>query len=103
MSVHIDIPRKRIAEYCRKWKIEEFAFFGSVLREDFTADSDIDVLITFAPEAAWSLFDLVRMSDELEEIVGRKVDLITRRGLENSRNYLRREAILSSSEVLHVA
>ncbi len=77
--------------------------FGSVLRPDFGDDSDIDVLVTFAPEARWGLFDLARMRDELRDIFGREVDLVSRRGIETSRNYIRRKAILSFVEVVHVA
>jgi predicted nucleotidyltransferase len=62
----IVIPKERIADFCRRWKITELALFGSVLREDFRADSDVDVLVTFAPDATWSPFDHVDMEDELE-------------------------------------
>jgi len=103
MSARIPIDRNKIAEFCRRWKITEFALFGSVLRDDFRPDSDVDVLVTFAPDAEWSLFDMVDMQDELEKTFGRKVDLVSRRGIEASRNYLRRKAILSSAEVIHVA
>lgn len=103
MDIQIPIDRKRIAEYCRKWKIIEFALFGSVLRQDFGPDSDVDVLVTFDPEAHWTLFDLVHMEDELAQILGRKADLVSRRGIESSANYIRRRAILSSVEVIHAA
>ena len=103
MSARIPIDRNKIAEFCRRWKITEFALFGSVLRDDFRPDSDVDVLVTFAPDAEWSLFVMVDMQDELEKTFGRKVDLVSRRGIEASRNYLRRKAILSSAEVIHVA
>ena len=81
----------------------EFALFGSALRNDLGPESDVDVLVSFTPDARWTLFDMVGMQEELEEIFGRKVDLVTRRGIESSRNYLRRQAILSSAEVIHVA
>ena len=99
----IDLPSDAIAAFCHRWQIVEFALFGSVLREDFRSDSDVDVLVTFAPEARWTLFDFVQMQRELETMLGRKVDLVSRRGLEASRNYIRRQAILSSAEVVHVA
>ena len=99
----IDIPKERIADFCRRWKITELALFGSVLREDFRADSDVDVLVTFAPDATWSLFDHVDMEDELEGILGRPVDVVSRRGIERSRNPSRRRAILESAQVVHVA
>src|SRR3990170_8236105 len=99
----IDIPKERIAEFCRRWKISELALFGSVLREDFRPDSDVDVLVTFAPDAKWSLFDHVDMEDELAQILGRPVDLVSRRGIERSRNPFRRRAILESARGLCVA
>ena len=97
------MPADKLADFCRRWKIVEFAMFGSVLRDDFRPDSDIDVLVTFAPNAGWSLFDHVQMQDELKAIFNRSVDLVSRRGIERSRNYIRRKAILSSAEVIHVA
>jgi hypothetical protein len=100
---HIDIPRKKIVEFCHKWKVREFSVFGSVLREDFRPDSDIDVMVDFEPDAKHTLFDIVSMTDELKEIFGRKVDLMTRRAVEQSRNYIRRQAILSSMEVVYVS
>src|SRR5689334_18514927 len=74
----IPIDREKIADFCQRWKITELALFGSVLREDFRKDSDVDVLVSFAPDADWSLFDEVEMEEELREIVGRKVDLVSR-------------------------
>ena len=99
----IEIPRDQIADFCRRWKIAETALFGSALRDDFRPDSDVDVLVTFAPDAKWSLFDHVDMEDELAQILGRPVDLVSRRGIERSRNPLRRRAILESAQVVHVA
>lgn len=99
----IAIPHDELAKFCRQWRIIEFAVFGSAVRDDFGDHSDVDVLVTFAPEARWGLFDLVRMKDGLREILGRDVDLVSRRGIEASRNYIRRRAILSSAEVVHVA
>ena len=102
-SVKIKIPKTKIAEFCRRWNVSEFAIFGSALRGDFRSDSDIDVLVSFAPQAHVTLFDMVEMQDELKAIFGREVDLISRRGVENSRNYLRRKAILESAQVIHVS
>ena len=97
------IPRKKIADFCKRWNVSEFAIFGSALRADFRPDSDIDVLVSFAPEARVSLFDMVHMQDELKQIFNSEVDLISKRGVETSRNYLRRKAILESAQVIHVA
>jgi len=103
VKAHIPLDMPAIQAFCLKWKITEFALFGSVLRHDFRPDSDVDILVTFSPEARWSLLDHVQMQDELAELFGRKVDLISRRGIEQSRNYLRRKAILSSAEVIYAA
>ncbi|MDO8136968.1 MAG: nucleotidyltransferase domain-containing protein [Candidatus Brocadiales bacterium] len=94
--VRIEIPREKIVEFCQKWKINEFSLFGSVLRDDFGPDSDVDVLVSFAPDADWSLFDHVRMEEELEAILGRKAHMATRRSMERSENWIRRKAILDS-------
>lgn len=103
MKANIDIPQEALSEFCRRWQITEFALFGSVLREDFGPASDIDVLVQFSPAARHSLFDLVTMQDELSTLFGRHVDLVSRRGLESSRNPLRRRAILGSAEVIYAA
>jgi predicted nucleotidyltransferase len=102
-EARVALPTDKIADFCRSWNIVEFSLFGSVLRSDFGPDSDIDVLVTFAPDAAWTLLDHVEMQDELEVLLGRKVDLVSRRGIERSRNILRRDAILCSSEVFYAA
>lgn len=100
---NIELPAEKVVEFCRRWKITEFARFGSVLRDDFRLDSDVDVLVTFGSDAEWSLFNHVEMQDELKRLLGRSVDLVSRRGLERSRNYIRRKAILNSAEVVYVA
>ena len=98
-----EIPSEKIADYCRRWKITELALFGSALRDDFNQESDIDVLVTFDRDAHWTLFDMVDMQEELKDIFGRDVDLVSRRGIESSQNYLRRKEILSSAKVIHVS
>lgn len=99
----IRIPRAKLAEFCKRWNISEFAIFGSAVRGDFRSDSDVDVLVSFGPQMQVTLFDMVHMQDELRAIFGRQVDLISKRGVMNSRNYLRRRQILDSAEVIHVA
>ena len=102
-KVTIKIPKVKIAEFCKRWNVSEFAIFGSALRGDFRPDSDVDVLVSFEPQAHITLFDMVHMQDELKAIFGREVDLVSKRGVENSRNYLRRKMILESAEVIHAA
>ena len=94
------MPMEQIIEFCRRWKITEFALFGSVLRDDFGPDSDVDVLIEY-PQGLYSFKHWLQMEDELEQIFNRKVDLIGRRAIESSPNPYRRRAILGSAKVLH--
>ncbi len=99
----IPLPKGKIADWCVKWKVMEFSLFGSVLTDHFGPDSDVDVMVSFAQDEDWSLFDLVDMKDELKEIIGRKVDLVTRRSIESSKNPFRKKAILESVEPYHVS
>jgi len=94
----VEVPLDRITAFCRKWGITEFALFGSVLREDFGSNSDVDVLVTFAPGAGITFDNRVEMLDELQAIFGRKVELVEKACL---RNPFRRHAILKSAEVLY--
>jgi len=103
MKKKIPVDPRQIAEFCQRWKITELAFFGSILREDFGPESDVDVLVSFAAQADWSLFDHMEMEEELAALLGRNVDLVSRRAIERSRNWLRRKAILESAEPLYVA
>jgi uncharacterized protein len=103
MTSHLQIPQDKIADFCQRHRVRELALFGSVLREDFRPDSDVDVLVEFEPEAHYGLFALTRMQAELEEILGREVHLIERPAIENSRNYIRRKAILSSAETVYAS
>ena len=103
ITLPVDLPYEAIAEYCRKWRIKTLELFGSVLRDDFGPDSDIDFLVTFAPAARWTLFDMVHAQDELASIVGRPVDLVSRRPIEKSENWIRRHSILGNARTLYVA
>jgi len=102
-KAQIEIPYSKIVEFCQKWKIIEFSLFGSALRDDFRPESDADVVVTFAPETKYSLYDLVHMQDELKQIFGREVDLVEKKSVEQSENYIRRRHILDSLEVIYVA
>ncbi len=101
MKAHIEVPQEKVMAFCRRWQIKELALFGSVLRDDFRPDSDVDVLVQFTPEARHTLFDVVHMQEELQQIFGRDVDLVERTAVEQSRNYIRRKTILQSAEVIH--
>jgi|SRR5205823_4767923 predicted nucleotidyltransferase len=95
--IAIDYDKEKLRDFCRKWKVTEFSLFGSVVRDDFTPDSDVDVLVTFEEGARRTLFDMVHMEDELVEIFGREVDLLTRRSVERSLNPIRRDSILGDA------
>jgi predicted nucleotidyltransferase len=96
----IEVPRERIEEFCRRWHVSELALFGSVLRDDFRPDSDVDVLVTFEPGVRPSLDDWLDMEDELQADFGRKVDLVEKSFVENP--FIRRH-ILHNHQVLYAA
>jgi len=100
LTLPIKIDVQRIAEFCRRWKIKELALFGSVLREDYRPDSDLDVLVSFAPGGGVSFDNRVEMQDELAGIFGRQVDLVEREAI---RNPFRRHHILTTKEVVYAA
>ena len=100
-NLSIQLPEDEIEDFCSRWQVSELALFGSVLRDDFRPDSDIDVLIAFSPDADWSLLDHARMQQELMGIVGRKVDLVSKRAIERSHNWIRRQEILETARVIY--
>ena len=100
IQTKIEIPMDKIEVFCKKWKVAEFSLFGSVLRDDFRPDSDVDVLVSFEANAGWDLMDWVDMIEELKVIFGREVDLVSKNGL---RNPCRRHEILTTRKVLHAA
>ncbi len=101
--LHIETPMDRIEAFCRKWRVQRMWLFGSALREDFGPESDVDVMVEFAPEARWSLLDLVGAEQELSAVMGRSVDLVERQCVEHSTNWIRRRHILENAEILYVA
>ena len=100
---NIDFPDATIASFCRRWNVVELSLFGSVLRDDFRPGSDIDILFMFAPGAQHSLLDHARMQGELETLLGRRVDLVNRRSVEQSDNWIRRKSILDNTKVIYAA
>ncbi len=94
------IPRKKIAEFCKRWGITEFALFGSALRADFRPDSDVDVLVSIDPEAKIGLFEIIDMKLELQDLFKRPVDLVEKEGLVNP---YRRKEILRTAQVVYAA
>lgn len=103
MNPRIEIPSNEIAALCNRWQVLELALFGSVLRDDFGPESDVDVLVSFDPQARHTLLDVVQMQEELSATLGRKADLVERAAVEQSPNYIRRQAILQSAETIYAA
>ncbi|WP_434686826.1 nucleotidyltransferase family protein [Pseudanabaena minima] len=98
----VQLPMEQIVVFCHKWQVTEFALFGSVLRDDFRHDSDIDVLLTISPSSKRGLTETLQMRDELQHIFGRKVDMIIKSAIERSENWLRRKNILESAKTIYV-
>ncbi len=101
MAPRIPIDQPALEAFCQQWKIIEFSLFGSVLREDFRPDSDVDVLVTFASDCHWTLFDVIHAEDELKQIFGRNVELLERPAIERVPNYSLRRHILSSAQRIY--
>uniref|UniRef100_A0A832H347 Nucleotidyltransferase n=1 Tax=Oscillatoriales cyanobacterium SpSt-402 TaxID=2282168 RepID=A0A832H347_9CYAN len=103
LTLNIQLPEDKLVEFCQHWQVSELALFGSVLRDDFRPDSDIDVLITFAPDAKRGLMTLAKMKCQLEDFLGRQVDLVSKSAVETSHNWIRRNEILGTAQVIYVA
>ena len=97
-DIQVAIPKKKLNAFCQKWGVIESGIFGSALREDFNAESDVDVLVSFGSDAQISLFDLAQMQIELEELFKRPVDIVEKEGL---RNPFRRQEILNAVKVIY--
>lgn len=102
-TIKIGLPQQDIWAFCDRWKVRELYLFGSVLREDFSPNSDIDVMVSFEESATWGLLEFIRMKRELETLLGRRVDLITKKSIEQSHNWIRRQEILSTAQPIYVA
>ena len=99
----LEISPEKIVEFCRRWKISRLAVFGSAVRGKLQPDSDIDLLATFASDADWSMFDHYRMEDELVAILGREVDLASKKAIEENPNPIFRREILGSAKEIYAA
>lgn len=99
---NIELPTNKIELFCQKWQITEFALFGSVLRDDFNQQSDIDILVSFDKDAKRGLTETIQMRDELEAMFQRRVDLIVKDAIMRSDNWLRRKNILESAQTIYV-
>ncbi len=94
------LPKDKIIAFCQRWKVTEFAVFGSTLRQDFNAFSDIDVLVSFDDLAEITLLDLAQMQIDLERLFNRPVDLVEKAAL---RNPYRRKEILETAQVVYAS
>ncbi|WP_242044298.1 MULTISPECIES: nucleotidyltransferase family protein [Leptolyngbya] len=104
LNDRLNASSSQIAEFCDRWNVAELALFGSVLRADFKPEeSDIDVLVTFNSDYSWTFDATFQMREELMALFQRKVDLISRKSLEQSSNWLRRNQILNSAQVIYAA
>ncbi len=99
----LGISSQQLTQFCQKWQVAELALFGSILRDDFREDSDIDLLVSYQPHAKRGLFEKMTMKEELEIMLNRKVDLVSKQAIIQSHNWLRRKNILESAEVIYVA
>lgn len=97
----LTISPEQLEEFCQRRHITELALFGSILRDNFHPNSDVDILVTFIPDAKISLLDLVDMQYELEDLLDRKVDLLTKKSVIDSPNWIRRQEILHTSEIIY--
>ncbi|GBC95943.1 hypothetical protein HRbin16_01743 [bacterium HR16] len=98
-ELKIDIPRDKVAEFCQRYRIRKLSLFGSVLREDFRPDSDVDVLVEFDPEAKVGFVALSRMQRELSAILQRQVDIVPRSGLKP----VIRDSVMADEEVIYAS
>jgi uncharacterized protein len=99
----LGINQNEIIKFCEKWQIAEFALFGSVLRDDFSQNSDIDVLITYLPAAKRGLLEKITMKEELEKLFNRSVDILSKTAIEKSYNWLRKKHIIDSAQVIYAS
>jgi uncharacterized protein len=103
VQARLNITSEQLIEFCQRWQVAELALFGSVLRDDFHADSDIDMLVTYKQTAKRGLFEKMHMQEEIRSLLHRDVDLVSKKAIERSQNWMRRQNILSSAAVIYVA
>lgn len=101
IQIPFTIDSQAIAQFAQRWNVHELALFGSALRADFRPTSDIDVLVSFVDGSTWGVVARAQMRDELQALFGRPIDLVSRRGVERSCNWIRRAAILDSAQTIY--
>jgi uncharacterized protein len=92
-----------VAKICARWRVRELCLFGSAARGELTPESDVDLLVSFAPDADWDMLDLLHLGDELEALFGRKVDLVEREAVAESDNWIVRGEIFRSAEPFYAS
>lgn len=97
----LDLSEKDLSGFCSRWQIEQLELFGSTLSGTARADSDIDLLVSFSKSARWSLLDHIKMERELSALVGKQVDLVSKRAVLRSDNFLRRDTVLSHTQTVY--
>ena len=97
----LNIQPTQLEKVCQQWQIVEMSLFGSVLRDDFNAKSDIDILVSFADNARVTFFDLEVIEEQLIKLFNRPVDVVTKRAIEQSHNWIRKKNILENSRVIY--
>ncbi|MGB7413181.1 MAG: nucleotidyltransferase domain-containing protein [Thermosynechococcaceae cyanobacterium] len=103
VETRLQVSQAQIAEFCQRWDVVELWLFGSALRDDFRPESDVDLLFRFAPGVRRGLLALAQMREELKELFDREIDLVSRNAIEKSRNWIRKENILSTAQVIYAA
>jgi uncharacterized protein len=103
LEKRLGVSGTSLIEFCHQWHITEMALFGSVLRDDFNLESDIDLLVSFDPTFRRGLTETIEIKSQLQQLLGRKVDLIIRKALERSENIPRRDRIINSAQVIYAA
>jgi len=101
--MNLGVEEEKLADFCRRWKVKQLAIFGSAVRGQLRADSDLDLLVTFVPDADWSMFDHYRMENELVELFAREVDLTSSQAVKENPNWICRQEILNSAKVIYAA
>lgn len=101
IKLSMSLPMNAIKTFCQRWHIAELSIFGSILHDDFNSESDVDFLYSLKPDTHWSLFDLIQAEEELKKMLNRDVDLVSKATIEKDHNWLRKQNILSSSQVIY--
>jgi uncharacterized protein len=102
-AMDLGVSQEQIEQFCGRWKISRLAVFGSAVKGTLRPDSDIDLLVTFAPDADWTMFDHFAMEEELSRLFGREVDLVTVQALEENPNPVYRREIVGSARQIYAA